>query len=150
MADTGPRGPQGPAGTSIDLPVAIANGGTGATTAAGARANLGLGDLACVTHELAPSSSASFTFGAVVNALIVCTGTSGKSYGAFVYCGYGTGGTDRVHIAELQRGVYVSCSINEQSNDNTNGFTITNSNETNTCYVSVLTLRGGHPVITAL
>lgn len=36
MADTGPRGPQGPAGTSIDLPVAIANGGTGATTAKGA------------------------------------------------------------------------------------------------------------------
>ena len=36
MADTGPRGPQGPAGTSIDLPVAIANGGTGATTRAGA------------------------------------------------------------------------------------------------------------------
>lgn len=34
MADTGPRGPQGPAGTSIDLPVAIANGGTGATTRA--------------------------------------------------------------------------------------------------------------------
>jgi hypothetical protein len=33
MADTGPRGPQGPAGTSIDLPVAIANGGTGAITA---------------------------------------------------------------------------------------------------------------------
>lgn len=30
MADTGPRGP---AGTSLDLPVAIANGGTGATTA---------------------------------------------------------------------------------------------------------------------
>lgn len=44
MADTGPRGPQGPAGTSIDLPVAIANGGTGATTAAGAVANLGILD----------------------------------------------------------------------------------------------------------
>lgn len=33
MADTGPRGPQGPAGTTFELPVAIANGGTGATTA---------------------------------------------------------------------------------------------------------------------
>lgn len=40
MADTGPRGPQGPAGTSIDLPVAIANGGTGATTAAEAADNI--------------------------------------------------------------------------------------------------------------
>lgn len=37
MADTGPRGPQGPAGTAIDFPVTIANGGTGATNAAGAR-----------------------------------------------------------------------------------------------------------------
>lgn len=44
MADTGPRGPQGPAGTSIDLPVAIANGGTGATTAAGAVESLGILD----------------------------------------------------------------------------------------------------------
>lgn len=42
MADTGPRGPQGPAGTSIDLPVAVANGGTGATTASQALANLGI------------------------------------------------------------------------------------------------------------
>lgn len=40
MADTGPRGPQGPAGTSIDLPVAVANGGTGATSAKAAANSL--------------------------------------------------------------------------------------------------------------
>ena len=45
MADTGPRGPQGPAGTSIDLPVAVANGGTGATTAAEAANALGIPSL---------------------------------------------------------------------------------------------------------
>lgn len=37
----GPKGPQGKPGTSIPLPVSVANGGTGATTAAAARANLG-------------------------------------------------------------------------------------------------------------
>ena len=37
----GPQGPQGDPGTSIPLPVSVANGGTGATTAAAARANLG-------------------------------------------------------------------------------------------------------------
>lgn len=37
----GPEGPQGEPGTSIPLPVSIADGGTGATTAAAARANLG-------------------------------------------------------------------------------------------------------------
>ena len=37
----GPKGDKGDPGTSIPLPVSVANGGTGATTAAAARANLG-------------------------------------------------------------------------------------------------------------
>ena len=40
MADMGPRGPQGPAGTVFDIPVAVSNGGTGATTAAEASDNI--------------------------------------------------------------------------------------------------------------
>lgn len=36
-----PKGDKGDPGTSIPLPVSVANGGTGATTAAAARANLG-------------------------------------------------------------------------------------------------------------
>lgn len=39
--ETGPAGPAGPAGSTISIPVSVTNGGTGATTAAGALANLG-------------------------------------------------------------------------------------------------------------
>lgn len=150
MADTGPRGPQGPAGTSIDLPVAIANGGTGATTAAGAKDALGIDGLTLRTLELPSLGSATIKFYSVANALIMCTGPSSSLYGSFVYNAYGTGGTQRAHIAELQKGSQLTYTINDESSDNSNGVTITNANTntSNTCYVSVLVLRGGTPTIT--
>lgn len=151
MADTGPRGPQGPAGTSIDLPVAVANGGTGATTRAGAKSNLGLEGLACNTYEVAPSTTVRLTFTSNTNAVIMATGSAGKSFATLLYIGYGVGGPNRAHIAELQLGASVTYALSaEDAEGNTHGLTITNANEDNKLYVSVLTLRGGLPTVAAL
>lgn len=150
MADTGPRGPQGPAGTSIDLPVAIANGGTGATTAANARKNIGLGDLAVFTFDLPASGSAAITFDSETNAIIMCVGSMGHLFGAFAYNGYGAGGTARAHVAELQRGDALMCEVLAESSNFTHGITLTNTNTANVCRVSVLVLHGYGPTFTAL
>lgn len=61
----------GSGGGSIEVPVTIANGGTGATTAAGARANLGLGDAAVknVTTSVSSGDTNLITSGGVYTAL---------------------------------------------------------------------------------
>lgn len=61
----------GSGGGSIEVPVTIANGGTGATTAAGARANLGLGDAAVknVTTSVSSGDTNLITSGGVYSAL---------------------------------------------------------------------------------
>lgn len=149
MADTGPRGPQGPAGTSIDLPVAIANGGTGATTAAGARANLGL-NMSVAKFDLEPSATAALTFNSETSAIIMCIGSMGHLYGTFAYNGYGAGGGARAHLTELQRGEALTYELLAESSNFTHGFTLANTNTANVCHVSVLVLHGYGPTFTTV
>ena len=97
--------------------------------------------------SIAPNKTATITFNHITLALISAVGTSGKLYGTYVYNGYGTGGTDRVHIGEIQSGDYLSYQIKEVSDNETNGLYLSNTNTSNTCYVSILVMYGGEPTV---
>ena len=101
-----------------------------------------------VVFVIEPQTIATIKFNHITSAIISATGTTGKLYGTFVYNAYGTGGAERVHIAEIQKGSALEYSILDVAETEMNGIILSNTNLSNKCYVSIALLYGDAPTIT--
>lgn len=108
-------------GTNGALPITIAQGGTGATTAKGIKENIGLDRLESVQYSAANGATANITLRTSTSGFIVCSGAAGSARELIWFNCTSTGSVSTTRLRNVSDGLTVTASTNKIAIANATG-----------------------------